>query len=255
MDYSSIPLNLGLIFIPNITKATHDLNIKPIGQAKSCYKEKFGIPRQPGLVPLATASIILCDEYNPTEMVRGLQDFSHIWLLFSFHATINQGWKSLVRPPRLGGNERVGVLASRSMFRPNGLGLSVCKLESINYKNNTVTLIISGVDILDGTPIFDIKPYLPYSDSISNATAAYAENKPPIEHKVVFSQTAKDQCIQAAQRLDIDIFQLIEQILSQDPRPAFHQNQTTTRIYGMKLYDLNVRWLYNKQVVNVLSIC
>ena len=242
------------------------MNIEPIGFVTSCYKEKFGIPRQPGLVPLAKATLTLTDNYSHPDMVRGLASFSHIWLIFGFHATAKQGWKALVRPPRLGGNERVGVFASRSMFRPNGMGLSVCKLDSVvmepvnkdlNNTSMTVTLHLSGIDILNNTPVFDIKPYICYSDAIPDASSSYASDRPRIKHPVIFSETAKHQCIQEEKRSGIDILELISQILAQDPRPAFHQNSEEkhiSRTYGMKLYNLDIRWKVEKQVVNVLSL-
>ncbi len=235
------------------------MNIEPIGFVTSCYKEKFGIPRQPGLVPLGTATLTLINEYNHPDMVRGLNSFSHVWLLFGFHATAKQGWKALVRPPRLGGNEKIGVFASRSMFRPNGMGLSVCKLEYIdnNKSSGEIQLNLSGIDILDNTPVFDIKPYIAYSDAVSNTSGSYASEKPTVNHTVIFTELAKSECTQEEKNSGIDFLKLIRQILEQDPRPAFHQNNennNNSRTYGMKLYDLNIKWRVEKQVVKVLSL-
>lgn len=235
------------------------MNIEPIGFVTSCYKEKFGIPRQPGLVPLGTATLMLINEYNHPDMVRGLNSFSHVWLLFGFHATAKQGWKALVRPPRLGGNEKTGVFASRSMFRPNGMGLSVCKLESIDKKSasGAIRLNLSGIDILDNTPVFDIKPYIAYSDAVPNTSGSYASEKPMTNHTVIFTEMAKSQCTQEQEKNGTDYLKLITQILKQDPRPAFHQDNESSgssRTYGMKLYDLNIKWRVEKQVVKVLSL-
>ena len=234
------------------------MNIDPIGIVKSCYKQKFGIPRQPGLVPLATATLELCGEYNKPDMVRGLEAFSHVWLLFEFHASSKQGWKPMVRPPRLGGNQRIGVFASRSMFRPNGLGLSVCKLEYVDIHAESVLLGLSGIDLLDQSPVFDIKPYLPYADAVEGAHGAYASEKPVARHEVIFSKLALSQCKTAQQNINENIIELIRQILEQDPRPAFHQGNNNDRHYAMQLYDLDIKWQYKGEkveVVNVISVC
>ncbi len=241
------------------------MEIEPIGVISSCYKEKFGIPRQPALVPLGKASLIMAEGYQQQEMLDGLAEFSHIWLIFGFHATLEQGWKASVRPPRLGGNKRVGVFASRSMYRPNGLGLSVCKLDSISTRGDKVALQLSGVDMLDATPVYDIKPYLPYADCLPGAVGGYADKKPAIQYEVIFSALAKQQCLEKQQELGVDVMALIQQILQQDPRPAFHAGRYQKREYGMRLYDMNVRWCYllsgeekireNKELVKVISLC
>ncbi len=239
------------------------MDIEPIGFITSCYKEKFGIPRQPGLVPLAEARLRLTGVYNQQQMVAGLEVFSHVWLLFGFHATASHGWKATVRPPRLGGNKRVGVFASRSMYRPNGLGLSVCRLESVDIKSRYISLHLSGVDLLDTTPVFDIKPYLPYVDSITEAYGAYAAERPVELQTVIFSEQAEQQCLQVEKKTGRKVRLLIEQILQQDPRPAFHPGKQSYREYGMKLYEMNIRWCYlpvsekaskNREVVKVLSL-
>jgi len=229
------------------------MNIAAIGEIKSCFTEKFGTPRQPGLIPLAQATLQLHSEF-PIETVRGLEQFSHLWLIFSFHQTAAQGWKPLVRPPRLGGNQRIGVFASRSMFRPNGLGLSVCKLKKIEQKQDHVILHLSGIDLIDGTPIIDIKPYLPYSDQISDATAGYAPSAPKTTTQVHFTPQATQQCIKQQPHHPDKLAELIIQILQQDPRPAFHSANNKARTYGMKLYKLNILWTYNNQQVTVESI-
>jgi tRNA-Thr(GGU) m(6)t(6)A37 methyltransferase TsaA len=234
------------------------MNIEPIGIIRSCFKQKFGIPRQPGLVPEAKATLELLGEYNQPHMVRGLESFSHIWLLFHFHATADKGWQPMVRPPRLGGNERMGVLASRSMFRPNGMGLSVCKLDFVKVNSEFVTLGLSGIDVLDETPVFDVKPYLPYVDAIEDAQGAYASEKPFAQHEVGFSELALSQCLTAQQHIKENLVELISQILAQDPRPAFHQGKYSDREYTMQLYNLDITWCYkNKkvEVVKVLSLC
>lgn len=219
--------------------------MNPIGYLNSCYREKFGIPRQPGLVTAAKATLTLGASFN-ADTVRGLEAFSHVWLIFQFHATEAAGWKPTVRPPRLGGNERMGVFATRSMFRPNPMGLSVVKLDEVQLISGRVTLHFSGVDLLDGTPILDIKPYLPYADVIPEAQGAYAATKPDAEHcpAVSFSTQAMQQCDVKSLQWQADIEQLIRQVLQQDPRPAYHAHSAPDREYGMRLYDFDVRWCY-----------
>jgi len=146
-----------------------NIEVTPIGFVQSCFKEKFATPRQPGLADAAKGVIELIPPFNLPESVEGLEDCSHIWLQFVFHECMNQGWKPKVRPPRLGGNKKMGVFATRATHRPNALGLSVVKLDGIECTDDQVRLHISGLDLIDGTPILDIKPYIPYSDAIENA--------------------------------------------------------------------------------------
>jgi len=222
-----------------------DFNFSPIGIISSCYKEKFGIPRQPGLVPAAKAELIL-DEQFGEECVRGLEGFSHIWLSFVFSETQAQGWKPMVRPPRLGGNAKVGVFASRSTFRPNALGLSAVELVKIDTQSSNISLHLVGCDLLDGTPVLDIKPYLPYADIIPNAKGAFAQNRPEALLEVSFSDDALTQCEQFSKRLDCDLIVLITQILQLDPRPSYQRLnkkiENNNRIYAMKLYDFDLKW-------------
>jgi tRNA-Thr(GGU) m(6)t(6)A37 methyltransferase TsaA len=224
------------------------LEFSPIGFVSSCYKEKFGIPRQPGLVNSAKSRLILNDVFTE-ESVRGLEGFSHIWLQFIFHETQEQGWKPMVRPPRLGGNQKVGVFASRSTFRPNPVGLSVVELEKIEIKQSTVVLLLRGCDLLDGTPILDIKPYLTYVDSIPDAKGGFATDKPENMAKVFFSKESELQCKQASVRLGENIKNLVTEILQYDPRPSYQRSCQNNdfkreRIYAMKLHDFDLKWQY-----------
>ena len=221
----------------------------PIGVIHSCFKEKFGIPRQPGLVPAARATLELLPPYNRAEAVRGLEDFSHIWVTFVFHACLGEVWKPTVRPPRLGGNRRLGVFATRSTHRPNPVGLSAIELERIEVEPGSVLLHLKGVDLMDGTPVLDIKPYLPYSDVIPGATGGFATEAPDALFEVSFSQAALDRCATVP-----DLELLIRQILSQDPRPAYYGKSDGERIFGMKLFDLDVRWQTNGMAVLVTDI-
>ncbi len=227
-----------------------------IGRINSPYKEKFAIPRQPGLVSAAKGSITLINQANNEELVRGLEQFSHLWLLFIFHGTQQQGWKPLVRPPRLGGNKKLGVLATRSTFRPNPIGMSVVKLDKIEQINKEIIIHISGLDLLDQTPIVDIKPYIPYSDSIEDAEAGFAQIEPDKLLKVIYSIKAK-QDISKYQSEYADLAMFIEQVLSQDPRPAYKKKQVDEKIYGISLYNLNILWQMcpnNENEINVMSI-
>jgi tRNA-Thr(GGU) m(6)t(6)A37 methyltransferase TsaA len=227
-----------------------------IGRVNSPYKEKFAIPRQPGLVSAARGSITFLSTANNEELVRGIEQFSHLWLMFVFHGTQQQGWKPLVRPPRLGGNKKLGVLATRSTFRPNPIGMSVVKLENVEFSNKQVIINISGLDLLDQTPILDIKPYIPYSDNIDCAQAGFAQVEPEKLLNVIFSNQAKKD-IMNHQKEHTDLSTFIEQVLSQDPRPAYKKKKIDEKIYGMSLYNLNILWkvsLHNENNVEVLSI-
>jgi len=165
----------------DITKP-QGFSLNTIGIIESPYKEKFAIPRQANLVTAAKGRVLLTGQQNNLDIIRDIEQFSHLWLLFIFHGTQAQGWKPLVRPPRLGGNKKTGVLATRSPFRPNPVGMSVVKLDKVSTNKQQIILYISGLDLLDGTPIFDIKPYIPYSDAITTAQSGYAQ-KPMIRYQ------------------------------------------------------------------------
>lgn len=213
--------------------------IKPIGKIHSCFTEKFGIPRQPGLVKSAVATLELFAPFSREEMVRGLDTFSHIWVHFLFHQTIEEGWKPTVRPPWLGGKKRVGVFASRTPHRPNHLGLSVVRLERIVIEKGHAQLELAGVDFLDQTPVIDIKPYTPYSDSIESAKISYA-NGEVAKSKVVFTQHAKSFCDTYQGETGKNIELLIIEVIQHDPRPASQKKNRSE--FGMTLWDVNVRW-------------
>jgi tRNA-Thr(GGU) m(6)t(6)A37 methyltransferase TsaA len=243
---------------------TDSVNLNVIGTIDSPYKEKFAIPRQPGIVTAAQGQLRLAGSANNAELVRGLEQFSHIWLLFVFHGTQAQGWKPLVRPPRLGGNKKLGVFATRSTFRPNPIGMSVVKLDRIEQgftaqgnarqRASQVILHISELDLLDGTPIIDIKPYVPYADIIENAHGGYAQEQPNNNIKVIFSSAALvtlDNNSGHYPRLQ----NLVEQVLNQDPRPAYKQNKADDKIYGMTLYNFNINWqMIDISTLHVIAI-
>ncbi len=211
----------------------------PVGVVRSCFRQKFGIPRQAGLAPAAQATLELLPPYNQPAAVRGLEGFSHLWLIFVFHGTPAGRWLPTVRPPRLGGNRRLGVFASRSPFRPNPIGLSAVRLERVQIGQGRVVLHLAGVDLLDGTPVLDIKPYLPYSDRIADAAGGFAPEAPEPGLAVDFSPQAAAFC---ANWPDGDLRELIVQILRQDTRPAYERENAEPQHYGMKLYDFDLRW-------------
>lgn len=230
---------------------TNQYHFEVIGTIKSPYQEKFAIPRQPGLVSAAKGQIILQADANNIDLVRGIEQFSHLWLIFVFHGNENlhndspernkQSWKPLVRPPRLGGNKKMGVLATRSTFRPNPIGMSVVKFDGVKIINKQVILNVSGLDLLNGTPIIDIKPYIPYSDAINNAQAGFAQISPIAALAVEFTSQALQQLANIKDNYP-QLNALITQILSQDPRPAYKQGKVDNKIYGMSLYNFNIQW-------------
>lgn len=227
----------------------NEYTFKPIAYVESPYRQKFAIPRQPGLVPSARGIIRFSDEFAHTDCVRGIEAFSHLWLTFVFHETAAQGWKPLVRPPRLGGNMRKGVFATRSTFRPNPIGLSVVELVAIEK----VGLVVRGLDLLHGTPILDIKPYLPYSDSIDNASGGFADAKPTTGMSVSFSLEA-EATLTRYQTQYPELRQLISEVLQQDPRPGYQREQSWDKEYGMHLYDFNIKWRVSESDNHVISI-
>lgn len=213
-------------------------SVRPVGILRSCFKEKFAIPRQPQLAPAARGVLELLPPFDDGAAVAGLEQVSHIWLLFLFHQALEDSPRLKVRPPRLGGNRALGVFATRATHRPNGIGQSVVKLERVEAGR----LHLSGIDLLDGTPVLDIKPYVPYADMVPEARNAIADAAPPAI-AVDWEGTALEQARAQALRLDEPVIELIEQCLAQDPRPAY-QTPTPERRYGVRFWDLQVRWHY-----------
>lgn len=228
------------------------IQVQTIARISSPFTEKFGIPRQPGLAPSITAEVILEPEFSSPEAVAGLEQCSHVWLLFIFSRAVDQGWKPRVRPPRLGGNEKLGVFASRSPFRPNHVGMSVVELLDIQTTGKSVVLKVRGADLLDGTPIIDIKPYLPYADSLPEATYALASGATKLDLPLQLSTEAQQQLSQIATDYPSELKQQISELLACDPRPAYQQDPE--RIYGVRLYDLNIRFQIRETSIDLLSI-
>lgn len=223
-------------------------SIEPVAVVRSPYQEKFAIPRQPGLVPAARGEVVLLGAYNNGHCVQGLEEFSHIWLSFIFHQTLRQGWKPLVRPPRLGGNKKVGVFASRSTFRPNGIGLSVVQLDSIEHRDGHWRLLIRGFDLLDQTPVVDIKPYIPYSDALTEVKGGYAAVE-PTQMAVRFSSEVEPYFNHHR-----DLAQLVREVLAQDPRPAYRAGKDDAHTYGVKLANRNINWVVEQNVAVVTAV-
>lgn len=227
-------------------------NFTLIGHIRSPFREKFGIPRQSGLVRTATAELVLRPPHDRPESLRGLEAFSHLWLLFVFHAA-RGGARRTVRPPRLGGNTRLGVFATRSPFRPNPIGLSVVELAGIEHHAGRTVLRLRGIDLLDGTPILDIKPYVPYADSLPQARGGFADSPPDARLQVVFDE-AVEQRLRDEGEEGARLRALIEDVIALDPRPAYRQDETPGREYAMRLGDHDVRWRVNEAgIAQVIS--
>ncbi len=229
-------------------------SLDPIGIVHSPFREKFGIPRQSRLVEGVEATLELLPPYNRPEAVAGLETFSHLWLIFLFHAHLDAPWRPTVRPPRLGGNRRVGVFASRAPYRPNPLGLSAVTLSAVETNENGVRLQLGGVDMLDGTPVVDIKPYLPYADSIPEATGGFASTTPGTHAKVVFSNEALSELARLYPGKEKAIADLLIQLLALDPRPSYQEKHPQQRIFGMRFMDFDCRWVVEGDTTRVLSI-
>lgn len=220
-----------------------------LGLIHSPYQEKFGIPRQPALAPSAPVSLQLLPPYNHPDCVRGLEAFSHLWLTFVFHKTAARGWQPLVRPPRLGGNSKVGVFASRATHRPNSLGLSLVELTGIDTRHG-VTLHLAGADLLDGTPVVDIKPYIPFVEAKPDARSGFVDGPPP--QLPVHWQAKALADLAGWPHAPAWLPALIDEVLAQDPRPAYQDDPART--YGIRLAGCDVRFAVQDAQVQVLEI-
>lgn len=212
----------------------------PIGVVKSCYGEKFGTPRQSGLVKSASGKIVFNKEVD-LEACRGLEEFSHLWIVFLFDQVAEDDVRWLVRPPRLGGNEKKGVLATRSPFRPNRIGLSLVSLKNVGEG----FLDVGGLDLVTGTPVLDVKPYLPYVEAVPDAVGGFAEKAPEILPVTVPEDLRK--------RLTAEDLGFIVDSLAIDPRPAYHND--SERVYGCLLAGYDVKWTVEEDRICLLSVC
>lgn len=227
-------------------------SLEVIGYVRCDYKEKFGIPRQSGLTGCATAFIEMLPPYNQAEAFRGLDEFSHLWLLWDFSKAHNNGFTATVKPPKLGGNQRMGVFATRSPFRPNNIGLSSVRLLDIIYNEETGCvhgLVVSGADILDGTPVYDIKPYLPYTDSHPEATGGWTDSLDIPELSVCFSDdiAAKLETIFSSAQIEA-----LKEILAQDPRPGYQDEPG--RRYGMLYGGYDIRFNISGDTLTICEV-
>lgn len=220
--------------------------LKIIARIRSDFPSKFGIPRQSGLVEELKAELVFEPEYRNPEALRGIEGFSHIWLIWLFSEAVRASWSPTVRPPRLGGNTRMGVFATRSPFRPNPIGLSAVRLDGIR-RDETLgqVLLVSGADLMDGTPILDIKPYLPFADSYPQASGGFTGQKIDGPLKVEVSQLLLAQVPKEHR-------QALLGVLAQDPRPSYHTDPQ--RVYGMEFAGLEVRFSVQNDVLTVLTI-
>lgn len=210
------------------------------------FPDKFGIPRQSGIVKEPTGTIIFEKEYRIREALDGIEEFSHLWLIWQFSENLRESWSPTVRPPRLGGEKRKGVFATRSPFRPNPIGLSCVKLEEVRHTEKYGdVLIVSGSDMMNGTPIYDIKPYIAYCDSIPNASEGFAKNVRDYELIVDFDDSL-------LKKIPEEIHKAVIGILKQDPRPAYHNNPE--RIYGVKYADFDIKFKVEGNVLTVVDI-
>ncbi|KOR28702.1 hypothetical protein TI04_10395 [Achromatium sp. WMS2] len=228
--------------------------LQPIGIVNSCFKQKFGIPRQPGLIPEATASLELLPPFNRKEAIRGLEGFSHLWLLFWFHKIKSGHWHPTVRPPRLGGKQRVGVFASRSPFRPNPIGLSVVRLLGWSEDGGRLALHLGGVDILDATPVLDIKPYIPYADMVSGASGGFTDLYQQNIVNVVYSSEAINFLCSIDGLEAVRLRNLITGILQQNPRPAYYASLGAKKLFGIKLMAYEFYWRQDASDITVVKI-
>lgn len=218
--------------------------IRPIAHIKSDFSEKFGIPRQAGLVEELSALVVFTPEFRSEEALRGIEGFSHLWLIWQFSANLRGDWSPTVRPPRLGGNERMGVFATRSPYRPNALGLSCVKLEGVERRaREGAVLRVSGADMLDGTPIYDIKPYIAYADAHEDARCGFAA-APPEKKRVELPRELEA-------RLAPDKLAALRGVLALDPRPKYQHDEN--RVYALSFAGMNVKFTAD-EVIRVVAI-
>lgn len=218
--------------------------IKVIARIRSDFKTKFGVPRQSGLVEALRARVVFEPEYRDSEALRGIEGFSHLWLIWQFSAAVREGWSPTVRPPRLGGNERMGVFATRSPFRPNAIGLSCVRLEGVEQTAEGAVLVVSGADLMDGTPIYDVKPYLPYADCKPEASGGFAPQR-GAELAVEIPEALLAR-VPAGKRA------ALTGVLAQDPRPPYQNDPQ--RVYGMEFAGQNVRFQVAEGVLTVVEV-
>ena len=222
------------------------MEMKPIGWIRSDFDSKFGIPRQSGVVEELRAQVVFAPEYRVREAFRGLEGFSHLWLLWEFSETNRESWSPTVRPPRLGGNRRMGVFATRSPFRPNPIGLSCVRLERVELDGpEGPVLHVLGADLLDGTPIFDIKPYLPYTDCRPDAAGGFAPDYEKNRLTVEFPP-------ELAAKAPAEKLSALTAVLAGDPRPSYQNDPD--RVYGMAFAGLEIKFSVEEHTLRVIAV-
>ena len=223
------------------------MEIRPIAHIRTEFPEKFGIPRQSGLAQHLVGKIVFEEEFRNIEAFRGLEEFSHIWLIWEFSANRNSDWQPTVRPPRLGGNAHMGVFATRSPYRPNPIGLSCVQVDSIDLQTEEGPVIyVKGADLMDGTPIYDIKPYIRYADSYPAAKCGYVDGLSESKLHVSMSPEL------VAKVSDDDVLAAMVEMLSLDPRPSYHNDPN--REYGLSFAGYNIRFVVCDGILNVVDI-
>ena len=222
------------------------VQMKVIAHMRSDFPSKFGIPRQSGLVNTLHSTIIFEPEYRNADALRGLEDFSHLWIIWQFSEAVRSNWSATVRPPRLGGNQRLGVFATRSPFRPNNIGLSSVSILGIEHTEKDGPVIhVAGADLMDGTPIFDIKPYIPYADSHPNAIGGFTEHAKDYILRVNCPAALLDEMAPDKQ-------EALLEVLSHDPRPSYQKDPS--RVYGMEFAEKNIRFQVQDDILTVIDI-
>jgi tRNA-Thr(GGU) m(6)t(6)A37 methyltransferase TsaA len=223
-----------------------NVNINVIARMRSDFPTKFGIPRQSGLVSSLRSTIVFEPEYRNADALRGLEDFSHLWIIWQFSEAVRTEWSPTVRPPRLGGNTRMGVFATRSPFRPNNLGLSSVKILGLEQTEHLGTVIhVAGADLMDGTPIFDIKPYIPYSDCHTDATGGFTDTAGDFLLKVEFPSPLLALLPEAKRESAIGV-------LSHDPRPSYQRKPD--RVYGLTFAGFDIRFCVREDTLTVMEV-
>ena len=222
------------------------MTLKVIAHIHTAFPTKFGIPRQSGLVDGLRGEIIFTPEYRNADALRGLEDFSHIWLVWQFSGAVRESWSPTVRPPRLGGNTRMGVFATRSPFRPNPLGLSSVRLEAIEHRPEVgPVLIVRGADLMDGTPIYDIKPYIPYGDCHPDATGGFTDTAGDFLLNVSFPPALLSLLPEDKRDAAIGV-------LSHDPRPSYQRSPE--RVYGLSFAGYDIRFTVEENILTVREV-
>ena len=223
-----------------------ETTIQAIAHMHSDFATKFGIPRQSGLVEGLRSTIVFAPEFRNADALRGIEDFSHLWIIWQFSEAVRQGWSPTVRPPRLGGNTRMGVFATRSPFRPNNLGLSCVRLLGVEHTEQYGTVLhVGGADLMDGTPIFDIKPYIPYADCQNEATGGFTDTAGDFLLQVDFPQAL-------LKKLPEDKREAAQQVLSHDPRPSYQRKPD--RIYGLTFAGYDIRFQVADTTLTVTDV-